>query len=335
MIDAGHLLDYVRDRRKHVEPSAETPKEGDKQLTILRGMLEQMPGAMLFANREGVIKWINPAGAELLGSLTEEVLRTDLFDLFVKRDRTADGEHIKHLLSDAQQIRGLETFIIAGGARRAVSVNMSLYRSPSGDIMGIIATLVDVNELVFKAYHDMQTGLMNAGALKAATINEVVRARATGSSFGLVVLNLDDSKHRNDIYGIAVVDGLLKGVAEVLGHLAGFEMVGRSRDDEFVVLVRGDAQLVDDLAHRLQIGLKNMKNWHADLLTGQSLPLSTTASIGWALISDVPTEPPASDADAADLIRSFADLAMREAKQEKNRIVRFTVSLNRMSLAGR
>ena len=97
-------------------------------------------------------------------------------------------------------------------------------------------------ELVHQAYHDGLTGLANR-SLFNRYLDEAIEER-DGSCTGLVVLLIDlhNFKHVNDLHGHQVGDELLRQVARRLeGVLGDGHYVARVGGDEFGVLLLGEA----------------------------------------------------------------------------------------------
>jgi diguanylate cyclase (GGDEF)-like protein len=165
-------------------------------------------------------------------------------------------------------------------------------------------------ELANRANSDQLTELPNRrgffGQLAAA------RDRSGAESLALLLIDLDDFKQVNDLYGHAAGDALLVEMADRLTAAAGPNGVAaRFGGDEFGLLVT-DVETVEGV-DRLADALRER------LLEPIVLPEATVtvgASIGVALA--------APELTAGDLMRC-ADIAMYSAKARgKNRVERFT-----------
>lgn len=107
------------------------------------------------------------------------------------------------------------------------------------------------------ALTDPLTNLPNARALHLRFAEEEARARRNGTSFQVVMLDLDDFKIVNDTYGHNTGDQMLREVARVLnGQLREYDFLARYAGDEFVALVQdlSHAQ-VDDLRGRIETAI--------------------------------------------------------------------------------
>ena len=100
------------------------------------------------------------------------------------------------------------------------------------------------------ALTDPITGLPNARALHIRFNEEEARAQRLGSSFQVVMLDLDDFKQVNDTFGHQVGDQMLREVARVLqAQLREYDFLARYAGDEFVAVVQ---ELTDEQAADLR-----------------------------------------------------------------------------------
>lgn len=110
------------------------------------------------------------------------------------------------------------------------------------------------DELAALARTDPLTGLLNRRGLTEALDRETARARRTGSTVCLVLLDLDRFKVLNDTLGHQGGDRALVAVADTLrrGLRAG-DVAGRWGGDEFgIVFVDLDADVAYDVVDRLR-----------------------------------------------------------------------------------
>ena len=107
--------------------------------------------------------------------------------------------------------------------------------------------------LELQAQTDPLTGLWNHRAFHERLRNEVVRASAERGSVALVMLDLDDFKRVNDIYGHAVGDQVLAELAgELLTTVRQTDDVCRTGGEEFaIILPAGDLAIAQALAERV------------------------------------------------------------------------------------
>lgn len=107
--------------------------------------------------------------------------------------------------------------------------------------------------LELQAQTDPLTGLWNHRTFHERLRNEVVRASAERGTVALVMLDLDDFKRVNDIYGHAVGDQVLAELAtELRSTVRQSDGVCRTGGEEFaIILPGGDLTVAHSLAERV------------------------------------------------------------------------------------
>lgn len=163
--------------------------------------------------------------------------------------------------------------------------------------------LVDLREQALElSLHDSLTGLYNRRALMQLLERHVGGKRATDVT-GLMLVDLDEFKEANTLFGHPGGDEVLKSTAAALLATArGDDMVARLGGDEFAIVARGvDRVVMDKLAQRV---VQSVRRKDEELgLEGFRL----RASCGWALYP--------ADADDVRELMAAADAALRAAKE--------------------
>ncbi|MBV9214846.1 MAG: diguanylate cyclase [Acidobacteria bacterium] len=111
------------------------------------------------------------------------------------------------------------------------------------------------------ALTDPMTGLPNARSLQAQFEKEAARAGRSGSSFQLIMLDLDGFKAVNDNYGHKKGDEMLREISKVIRkQLRDYDFLARYGGDEFVALIP-DAVPDDvaDLCTRIENAVSDFK----------------------------------------------------------------------------
>lgn len=131
------------------------------------------------------------------------------------------------------------------------------------------------SEAKMHAMTDPLTGLPNARSLQEQFEKEVARATRAGSSFQLLMLDLDGFKTVNDNLGHKFGDKMLKEVSSVIKEqLRDYDFLARYGGDEFVALVPEAANNnVDELCERIEKAVRQF-----ELVVGKS-----KASVGVSL----------------------------------------------------
>ncbi|MGH9883861.1 MAG: GGDEF domain-containing protein, partial [Pyrinomonadaceae bacterium] len=104
------------------------------------------------------------------------------------------------------------------------------------------------------ALTDPLTGLPNARYLALRFEEEASRARRTGRSFQVVMLDLDDFKIVNDTFGHKVGDKMLREMTRIIqGQLREYDFLARYAGDEFVAIVQ---ELADTQVEELRLRIE-------------------------------------------------------------------------------
>ncbi|MCP9817788.1 GGDEF domain-containing protein, partial [Synechococcus sp. GreenBA-s] len=160
-------------------------------------------------------------------------------------------------------------------------------------------------ELERKALTDHLTGVYNRRGLELELLRTLENPeRRRQAQLAVCMIDLDDFKPVNDVYGHAIGDQLLQAVCRRLrGILRDGDLLGRFGGDEFIVVFQhcGDAALALQLARRITTGLSTT-------FRIEDLQVRIGASVGVALDADAPE-----DSLAALLER--ADQVMYQAKE--------------------
>lgn len=168
----------------------------------------------------------------------------------------------------------------------------------------ITAAQAMAHKMAHLAQHDFLTNLPNRVLLSDRIEHAIALAKRQGAQLAVFFLDLDNFKHINDSLGHTIGDKLLQSVASsLIGCVRSSDTVSRQGGDEFLILVREDAQG------------QNAALIAEKILTALTQPhtiakheLHITTSIG---ISIYPTD----GQDAETLIKN-ADTAMYQAKDK-------------------
>ncbi len=133
------------------------------------------------------------------------------------------------------------------------------------------------SRLELQASTDALTGLYNHRAFHDRLRQEVMRASAEHGTVALVMLDLDDFKKVNDVYGHGVGDQLLVQVADVLrAAVRASDVVCRVGGEEFaIILPTADLRRSLALAERIGVELAKLEVEAAGRLT-----VSTGVAVG-------------------------------------------------------
>lgn len=285
--------------------------QGDR----FRAAFDESPIAMaLVAVRdddEGRIVEANRSLAELTGYPREELEGMPYEQLLAPEEVGTDRALMRELLSGQRRRFHVEQrFRDADGRVRWALANAALTRGSGGAALEAVRGLQDIGErkltqsrLEFLADHDALTGVFNRRRFSRELSAAVARARRTGESGVVFVVDLDHLKQVNDTFGHATGDEVLRATARLLRErLSEQDVLARIGGDEFAVLVpRSAGEEVAPLANDL---LRVVRS------AGRVVPLpgfSLSASVGITRLNRDQRD------HGADLLMD-ADEAMYEAK---------------------
>ncbi|PJI47070.1 MAG: PAS sensor protein [Pseudomonas sp.] len=263
----------------------------------------------------GIIRTVNPALCRMLGYSAEQ-LSGQHFSLLLQDEDLLRARGLSQQVRDDEQ----ETTFSAPFKRRdgrlvSCETRLSAIHDTQGEFQGFRGILRDISDqvayqkqLIDLAYRDTLTGLGNRKAFN----EQLPRAIAHCNRVALLYIDLDRFKQVNDHFGHATGDALLRTVGERMrGSLRQPDQAFRLGGDEFAVLLENaEPEQAEALGTRLLAVLG------ADYHLGGQVIDFVTPSIGIAFYPQ--------DAGDADALTRAADIAMYQAKQERNRCYRFT-----------
>lgn len=233
---------------------------------------------------EGNVVHTNAAFEHLTGYSADEILGSDWTNLFIQHTGAGSLDELRSALQDGQSARA--TFQIR--RKRGVFVWTEIQASAIQDEAGVathyIVTLRDLTEehrsraeLEYHAHHDLLTGLPNRRLLQARLDRVLSKSESSGSTFSIVLLDLNSFKLVNDRFGHDAGDELLKCVAQRLKQCVREEdTVARLGGDEFVLLLEsGERSSPETIISRVAQCLR-----HPVSLNGLLVAASCSSGIG-------------------------------------------------------
>jgi diguanylate cyclase (GGDEF)-like protein len=314
--------------RSLAEQLAEAQRESAKN----RRLAEQLARAQRIS-RVGSWEWERAADHLTCSSEVYSILRVDAGQFrprlstilgFVHADDRRAFRRWMISLARGAKLEGLDVrMLVAGTELRHVHVLGEALRDSSGRVVGVTGTIQDATERTRAiqqihrlAYFDVLTELPNRSRFHEKLAETLEAAKAGGTSFAIMFLDLDQFKRINDTLGHSVGDDLLRIIAQRLTRslrpedLAGSTHgspaerdVCRQGGDEFIVLLNGVATEQDAAraANRLLATL-------AQPIVLGAQDIFVSASIGIVLYPR--------DGQDLDTLLKNADVAMYHAKAE-------------------
>ncbi|KAA1174411.1 diguanylate cyclase [Marinobacter salinexigens] len=163
-----------------------------------------------------------------------------------------------------------------------------------------------VRTLTFQAVHDQLTGLYNRHKLESFMEQEVARCERYGSTFSVIIFDLDFFKSINDRFGHTGGDAVLEEVAAIVGGgIRESEIAGRWGGEEFLILLpETNLDSAHAVAERIRKGVETYRF---------TIPVDVTISVGVAVFQP---------GDKSQNMLQRADGALYVAKNEGRNCVR-------------
>lgn len=248
--------------------------------------------AIVCADNQGKITFLNPAALELFGYEAKEPIGADLTILMPARFRRSHRAGLKRLVTTGKSRIMGQTIELVGLKSDGTEfpLELSLSRYGAGGNLETIGMIRDITlrknlqeQLEKQATTDYLTGLGNRQAFDRKLAEEWQRATRYKKPLSLFLADLDHFKEYNDIYGHQAGDIALKSISEAIhSMMRTVDLVARYGGEEIAaVLPETNHTKAAALAERILIAVQNLGIKH----TGFPETGLLTVSIGVAELS--------------------------------------------------
>jgi diguanylate cyclase (GGDEF)-like protein/PAS domain S-box-containing protein len=268
-----------------------------------RRLADNAADVVTLCDDRGILLYVSPASAELLGRRPDDLVGATIFDLIHPEDLVMVKPQLRALMNgddmtfEVRLQRGDGSWIWVAHRTRRVSSEEGAVEF-WGSLRDISERRRLAAELEHRASHDPLTDLPNRAAL-AQRVKALREQRELPAS--LVIVDLDEFKLVNDRFGHLTGDDVLVEVAQRMrAAVRETDLVVRIGGDEFVVLCPATPR---DLAERLARRL--LDSVRRPMRVGGGGNVTVGCSIGIAT---------AIDDEQVEQLLGWADDAMYEAK---------------------
>ena len=310
----GTLSDITERRRAELAVHAEKERA---QVT-----LASIGDAVVTTDAAGVIDYLNPIAADLIGWTLDEARGLQL-ETVLQVVNESTRESVECLagrcLQEGRVVVGNDQAALLDRAGREVAIQNSAapIRNREGRLLGTVVVFRDVSRerrlrraLAYQATHDALTGLLNRREFESRLQAALAESRGDPPvEHALVYVDLDQFKVVNDTCGHPAGDRLLKQVTSLLQtRVRTSDTLARLGGDEFGILLQ-DCGL--DQAMKIADGLRQAIREYRYECDGEQIQIG--ASIGIVGIDK--------DTETVSAVMSAVDVACYAAKDGgRNRV---------------
>jgi diguanylate cyclase (GGDEF)-like protein/PAS domain S-box-containing protein len=260
-------------------------------------LLDTMSDGVYFVNRERKIQYWNAGAHRLTGYSSDEVIGRRCPDDVLRhvddggRPLRRSACPLSACISDGRAREAVVYVQHKEGRRVPVLVRVQPMRDDTGAIVGAVEIFSDgsaqtearrtIEEMRRIAYLDVVTQLPNRRFVEMSLDAAIDEYALRNKSFGVLLLDVNQFKQINDVYGHGCGDRVLRDAGETLvSSFRPTDVVGRWGGDEFVAVARHvSRKTLDALAKRCAATIAN-----AAIPTGAGKQISLRISIGATLV---------------------------------------------------
>ncbi|MEO8306231.1 MAG: PAS domain S-box protein [Betaproteobacteria bacterium] len=286
-------------------------KRTENGLRLQADLLAAVGQAVVATDLAGSITYSNRPAELLFGWTSAEMAGRNIFDVAPTELSRSQVAEIAGVLPAGGSWTGEYQFRRRDGSSIPLQVALSPIHDESGALIGTIGVHSDITErkayerqIEYLATHDALTDLPNRNLFNDRLTHAVGHAQRSGTSVGIIFLDVDHFKFVNDGFGHPVGDAVLKAIAQRLrGLVRDSDTVARLGGDEFVILL---TDLKDTLLGASKVAQAIVDSFAQPFLI-EGREFAVTMSMGISLY-------PQDGRELDELLRD-ADAAMYRAKE--------------------
>ena len=284
--------------------------------SLLEQALNAIPDGAVIADMQRNVLYHNKAFVDMTGYSNAEIVGRNIDFIISALTDPITVQKIQDIVQADQIFRGEITNYREDGSQIWSDLTVTPLRDSSGNVTRFICMLRDItvqrqlqDQLQHQALHDPLTGLSNRLGLSQHLNTAIARSIRNKTTLILGVIDLDDFKPVNDIWGHRAGDTLLKEFARRLqSQLRAPDYLARFGGDEFIIVLEdcGGERAIDHLS-AIADRLHTVVEVPFNIMPGQFATVDM--SMGVALCP--------SHGDNPDALLRQADAALYQSKTHK------------------
>ncbi|MDP2891538.1 MAG: diguanylate cyclase [Bacillota bacterium] len=267
-----------------------------------RRAFEAADDCIIILDEDSHIIDFNPAAEKYIDCINKDSIGKSFFEV---------AKNV-HLTPSGSVKDGVSTIEEHGGKEKYFSIKTNPIYDKRNKVVGNVVFLEDVtmemmtlDKLNYYAFTDGLTGTHNRRYFLEQSMQEVNRSKRYERPLAMIILDLDDFKDVNDIFGHQMGDAVLITVAETLKkNLRNADILARFGGEEFIVLLPET-----DLTGGLYVAERIRKGIEAAEISSKKHTIRVTASFGVTAVNK-------KDGYDIDTLVQYADKALYAAKSQ-------------------
>ena len=315
-LEEYHLHQVIRNQEKVINRMMQT--ENIYSLMVYRSL-----DAIVLMHADGTFAEINPAFSLFTGFAQEEVIGKNLKDLGVLTN-IKDWEKIIQMVSGTDKIHTIviplykknhqvmhAKLLVSTVTWQGKVFYMVVGRDISKQVAAEAIQLQQEDTIKRMAYYDALTGLPNKNNLNEWLTVQIARTKTDAVMGTVLLVDLDQLKMVNDVYGHAFGDKIIIAASRRLVEVMGAEaFIARIGGDKFAVILQGKytEKQIEAFANKISRALRKKQEY-------SQMRIHSNASIG---IANYPE-----DGDTVEKIIKNAEHAMSKVKKNRKKCWNF------------
>jgi len=295
------VLRVIRDVSERLEMEKELLKSEKKYRLLVQNASE----AIIVA-QEGMIKFVNPKGEEILQRSAIDLQSKPFTEFIHPEDRDMVLQrHIRRTSGTDENMPNEYEFRIIDGKGNTKWVAIKVVKAEWEGSPATLNLLIDITDqkkalenIAYITNHDSLTGIENLISFQQKLLK-------TRPPAGIILIDIDGLRYINETLGRESGDRVIVAISNILqSNLRRNDILARTGEDEFgIILTIGNQEKVDKISTRIKKAIENKLE--------SELKTTVTVSVAYSCSSN--------PADSSEKIMSDAISTMRRLKLLKSR----------------